>query len=1646
MEQSERNDIPEASQPAAGESRFSVGRRLWHWAKRTILAVALLLLLLTGLLQVPAVQNWLAMRITAALSETMQTTVSISRLNVTFLNRLLLEDFYIEDLSPGDTALYSRRLYADININPYVYLRYGLVIEELALDSAVVNIRRAEGQQQNNIEVLLGRLFPPADTLGAKKDKRPFRFDVKTLSLTQIRFLKEDQVYGKHLDVYLAAGEAAFDRFDLAEKTIHAKSLSLRGPYVRLEEFPEKLPPGYVPPDDVESEPQEAIRPLFITIGDFQLEDGKFSLHNWRNSPVKESPPDQLDYQHLDVFDINIGIADFAFCSDSLDFEGKVREFNLRDLSGFVLEDLTVDQGRVWSRGVELYGMKLKTPYSELGDTLVFRYDTYEDFQSFPTQVAMELQLNSATVTLQDIMTFAPGLNANAFFQSNRDRKLYVDGSIRGTVNKFNARDMFLALENRQIVLEGSLSTNDLIEGDFRTINLRLKELRTNMRALKQLFPRFRPPEAFDRLGGLYFTGSFDVLFSDYIAYGNLRTALGSARMDMQLRNLDNARSRASYSGSLDLINFDLGAFSENKDFGLVNFSSSVKNGSGLTAETASADLEAKVQGFAYKGYNYQDADLTGKLQKNLFEGKFVIHDDHIDFAFDGQVNLRDSVPTFNFNANVNRLAMKPLNLSERDVVLSAGLSLDLQNSKLAELEGRGRISRFAVEDRQRQRSATVDSVRFSSFFEPDGRKHFQISSDLMKADLVGEFDIERIPAAFMDYLNRSYPEFFERLGLKAPSLNPMQQKFTYNIDIFDTKGLLFFADEKLGPVVGANLEGSFDNTLDDIDISALFPRFEYGNIVLNDLGLVGRLELGAGSLHLRIENPVLNEKTRLSPITLIADLDRDLLNLGLNYQTSGGYAFDELNLNTTLYLEDSLNYGLKFSYSDLILLESPWLIDTQNIITFRKGYVNTDHFRLTNRGRVATLSSFGERGLKLGLEHFDLEFINELWAYEELDFRGDFDLSLEVEDLFELKGFKVYAAADTFGVNGDDWGAFRMEVSAEDLDSPYQGNISMLRDTAQLRAKGYYNPKDNRRARRGEDKDKAKYFNIDLDVRSFPFHIAEYWLGQTISNTVGSFDTKLNIYGFPGEAKIGGELYVRDGATTVDFLNARYYFDRDTIWAGDRLFDATGAVVRDKYGNTATVQGGITHRHLKDLGINAKLNTQRFLALNTGKADNELFYGHALGQGEVTFRGPLNRVDIYVNAIIGRDTRLVIPVSSGSSTSELQFVTFTEPSTVMVVPEREEGKPGQGSPQQQLNTGVNLEMDLIITEEAQGEIIFDEQAGDIIRGKGRGNIRILVPRNGEFQIFGDYNIVEGDYLFTLYNVVNKYFSIKQGGLITWSGDPFDAQIRLEAEYSALTTPVSNFIQEYLTDAPAELRQSASQVTSVDLTMDLRGDLLQPLINFDISFPLLTGGLKTLTDSKLRLLKQDPNEMNRQVFGLIVVGQFLPSDLAIQGTDIFYNTVSEFVSNQLSLLLTDLVSEFLGDDSPLAGLDFDVAYNQYQANFGDNRDLRRGEEFQLRLRQAFFDDRFLVAVGGNLNVGNNVRVPNTSGTFIGNDLVLEYVLNRDRTLKLRVYQRLQPDIGGGSRLEVGTGVSYRKEFDSFSEFLESLRKEGRRVR
>ena len=64
--------------------------------------------------------------------------------------------------------------------------------------------------------------------------------------------------------------------------------------------------------------------------------------------------------------------------------------------------------------------------------------------------------------------------------------------------------------------------------------------------------------------------------------------------------------------------------------------------------------------------------------------------------------------------------------------------------------------------------------------------------------------------------------------------------------------------------------------------------------------------------------------------------------------------------------------------------------------------------------------------------------------------------------------------------------------------------------------------------------------------------------------------------------------------------------------------------------------------------------------------------------------------------------------------------------------------------------------MDIVATPDAQMQIIFDKKTGDVLNAQGYGNLNMSINTLGKFDLFGDYTITDGDYLFTLENVISK--------------------------------------------------------------------------------------------------------------------------------------------------------------------------------------------------------------------------------------------------------------------------------------------------
>ena len=592
------------------------------------------------------------------------------------------------------------------------------------------------------------------------------------------------------------------------------------------------------------------------------------------------------------------------------------------------------------------------------------------------------------------------------------------------------------------------------------------------------------------------------------------------------------------------------------------------------------------------------------------------------------------------------------------------------------------------------------------------------------------------------------------------------------------------------------------------------------------------------------------------------------------------------------------------------------------------------------------------------------------------------------------------------------------MNASMENPKDSVRIDLNMHHNETKLTGEGAYLPPI-----KSIPKEDQNYLRMNLVTTDFPLDFLEFLLGGNIRDTEGSVDMVMSLKGKTNRLVPNGVGKVYSGSTTIDYLGAAYSFHDQSFKITDNMIDLSGAKLYDVMGNSATIQGGLTHRYLRDLGLSATISSPKIIGLDVTSEENESFYGTGVGSVFATFTGSVANPVMVIDMTTARGTHIYIPLMAEGTASESDFVIFLE--NGMLPASKANSKP---------LSGIDLTMNMTVTNDAIIEIVFDDRTGEVMRGSGSGDLTLHMSRTGNMNMFGRFEIEKGDYLFTNFSIIKKPFIIEQGSAIEWTGDPYDATLAIKAQYKGLEAPPYTFIQEYLVNASNETVSLARRRTRVDLTMILTGSLLHPDIEFDLAFPDLTGELKGYTDAKINTLKANENAMNQQVVGLLFTRSFLPTSNAVnaqaftQGID---NTLSELLSATFSSYLGSLLGDLIPQGKVLSGIDFQVAVDINVDDFtGTNLDEYQESEVEVDLPLEFFNDRLAVNLGGNYVKGSFFE----ANEYFAGDVMFEYQITPDRRLKVRAYNRSTLTVEGRKNI-TGFGIGYKNEYNSLPEIF-----------
>lgn len=1427
-----------------------------------------------------------------------------------------------------------------------------------AVQTAVASRLAAMVSERTGAEVRIGRVAVTLDGSVLLSDVYVGDLPGDTLFLLPELKVRGLRVHPRAHVVKLDALELSGARFRLATAS--------GDPHSNLTNLLEKLASA----DSTESGAEWTIR-----CAHFLIDSLHFSFHD-DNSPVR---PFGVDFKHIDIPDAHVEGRSLSVVGDSI--FALIDPMSLTERSGLRIDRLAGSTS-VSGSGISIDELDLRTPRSRIDGRLVMEAESWRSFNEFTTSVPLRFDLAPSTLDMADIAWFAHELEGIRF-------PLEIEGKVRGTIVDLKGRGLRIKF-GESSTFSGSAELSGLPDMDATFMLIDVDELHTTVEELQRMpIPpftsqqRLQLPAELASMGRIDLSGRFTGFLRAFTADGSAATALGDLRAYMSYER-DTVSGKALIGGRLATTRFNIGPIVGSRMVGPVTANVRVK-AIGRTLRTMAVDLDGEIPLFTINGQPITGIVADGRLERNLFNGTLRTDDENLQLRFKGLADLRGRWPKVDFTADLQHADLKALGFSKAPGYNALNLQLSA-NGRLSPDSLQGQLFVRGISYCANGKEYEFGDIALVSDRE-GGENVLRLDASFAEAEVVGAFLPTRLPQALAHVIYSVFPALGDQVIYKQEP-----QDFRFRVLTRETADLLGLFVPTLAIAPDAEFKGWFNTRTFDLGFSALLPQARYGGIRIDSLQIVADKTLDLLAFGARSTRQQVNDSVWFGGTAITGKAYQDELELGIGWDTSSEGANGDLDLLGEVHGMRSLSLDLL--PSRLFFGRGTWANQRPAHIRIDSSTVAIDSLVLRNGPqRIAfdgVIARDPARSLAFELDAVDLLNLEPLLNGPVL--HGTVSGDGRLFDLYDTPYVVSYICGDSLRVREVPVGDIRFAASwlegrgALDLNGTLtRGPIKALDFTGRMAVKD------------------GNELDMLLLMDRFDLSLVNPYLPGGISGIGGLVTGNIALTGTLSDPRLEGRVDLDDATLRIDYLNTRYTFSSAVDIAPD-MFTIDLVRVRDEEGHIARMGATVIHERLARWNYNIWGTMENLLVMNTTSAMNDLYYGKAYGTGDIEVSGSSGSLEITVDATTGPGTTIHLPVGGSTEVSPISFVRFGALDSLLEEDDVD-------------LTGVRLDMDINVTPDAYFELIFDPTVGDIMSGRGNGHIEMGITPAGAFSMTGQVEVTEGDYLFTLRNIVNKRFEVQPGGRIVWYGDPFDAQLDLEAVYKVRASL-------YDIVPPTERTEAYRKRVPVDVVMRLRDKLMNPEISFQVRVPTVDENVKAQVNSVL----STDQEMNRQVFALIVLNKFLEppayagSDAATGTGNVASTTTSELLSNQVSNWLSGLSN------------DFDLGFN-YRP--GDNITQ---DELELMVSTQLFNERLLLTT----NVGVQYGARNTAATdnIIG-DFQLEYLMTDDGRFRLKAFSVTNDrnlNQADQAPTTQGGGIVYRREFNRLGDLFKKRKK------
>ncbi len=1310
----------------------------------------------------------------------------------------------------------------------------------------------------------------------------------------------------------------------------------------------------------------------------------KLKLNNSRISYSKQNglksrADNIINFDSLRLHDINAEIALNTFTNDTL--SANIVSLSFREKSGLTLKNLSsaINGSK---KGTNIDFVKIELPHSKISlSNIELQYDSLADLKHFAQKVKWKAPIDNSVIDLADFSSILPELK-------NLKEKVNLEGLISGRISSLRFKKMILTY-GKSLSMNADLELSGLPNIEETFIYGQINELKADKFVIQDIASGLskKPvilPKELDQLGKVKYTGNITGFFSNLVAYGNLNTQLGSISTDILLK-LENQLMDLKYNGTIKSTNFQLGRLLSEKKLGKVAFNI---NTSGVKKHDAPiyGTIKAKFDEIVFNNYDYKDVKFDGRYDGSGFDGEINLSDNNINANFRGVIDLTQKLPIFDFKLRVDNTNLNALNLIDNypNASLSFSGSTNMVGNSLDNINGFVLFDSITLNNGNK--TLNVDQIKFTSRIEKN-YTNFIINSDFVNGSFKGDFKYSTIGKTINKIIRYYLPSL-------AVEINP-NQKVENHIDVdlqFENTAVISDVLDLPYQLSGiANIRGTIDERTKKINLSANAPLLKLKSFHLEKI----TLDIENIQKELRLTTRAeMNDKNSDLRLYLIASAAKDSVSTQLGWQnaektTNAGIIKTITKLSNE---EGKMKAQMIIQPTQVILSDSIWNIGKAKIDLNTDSTVNISNFSFGKGAQFIHINGKASKSLSdsvtVSMNDLDVEYVLKLVKLTGITISGFASGNASMVRALSQPIFLANLKVKDIGLN-------HVIMGDADVRSTWDKENKQLLLGADIFKKN----KDTLVVAKGVFVPRLDSLDLNFDARGFNIHFLNQYFDGVVDNVQGEGYGKIKLFGPMKKLGLEGSVFIDKGQASIGMLKTTYYFN-DSVKLERHKLTLNNLRLYDEERNKGTLNGTLHHEGLfSNMTYNATIAAKNLLAMNTHSTDNDYFFGKAYATGTVNIFGDTKETNIVIKAVSQPKTKCFIQMGGTSSVSDNNFINFESPNQANTKPETKNTNVN--------NFNVKVDMQIDVTPDAQMELIVDPKAGDVISGKGNGSLRVQFDSFSPLKLYGTYLIDVGNYLFSLQTVIRKEFKIDQGSTISFTGDPFDAQVNIRALYSLTAS-----LNDLLDDASSTTNRGSVPINCV---LNLTEDLMKPSIKFEIELPSSDEGIR----QKVNSIINTEEMINRQIAYLLVLSKFYTPDNSDNNRNTGLNNTISFAFSTLSAHLNNWIQKSLNNNNLSLGLDWQKSELQTdeikaQLNYQNKRVILNGE-FGYR--------------NDNLNTSTN------ASKFIG-DFDLEYLLTESGKIRGKFYSHtIDRAQLKEAKTTQGLGIVYKEDFNSVGDML-----------